>query len=306
LNKISAEFSDTLIVRKVGYRPGKIAIQSASAVVGDIELFDYPVIKGMVLIPAAGISFSMGREASGRGNEKPVHTVSFTRDFYIDTTEVTQKKYDSLMMAAYDTAYETPAWTDSVGVGDNYPAYRNAWFDAAFFCNALTKAAGRNDTVYDYSEVNGTIGNDGVMIGLVKNFTKSGYRLPTEAEWEYACRAGTETAYYWGDDSLDADEYAWYLGNSGTKAHPVAQKKPNYFGLYDMSGNLWEWCNDFNAGYPSEPVTDPTGPVIGPDRILRGGCWFHSAFKVRSDYRYNAYLGYPDKYFGFRCVLPVD
>jgi formylglycine-generating enzyme required for sulfatase activity len=127
------------------------------------------------------------------------------------------------------------------------------------------------------------------------------YRLPTEAEWEYACRAGTTTTYYWGN-SMD-DNYCWYDKNSGDKVHPAGQKKSNSWGLYDMSGNVWEWCNDFGDTrdyLSSNPVTDPSGPKTGGRRIFRGGCWCYNALDCRSA---NRNSGGPDQsyyYCGFR------
>jgi formylglycine-generating enzyme required for sulfatase activity len=108
------------------------------------------------------------------------------------------------------------------------------------------------------------------------------YRLPTEAEWEYSCRAGTTTEYSFGDRESELGDYAWYDENSGGTTHPVGGKKPNPWGLYDMHGNVWEWCQDWHDYYPSGPVTDPTGPVSGSLRVGRGGNWISISDYCRS------------------------
>ena len=131
-------------------------------------------------------------------------------------------------------------------------------------------------------------------------------RLPTEAEWEYACRAGTRTKYYWGDGSARA--YAWYLGNSGSQTHPVGQKLPNAFGLYDMSGNVWEWCGDwYDKGYyASSPSRDPKGPASGKYRCLRGWSWSYCARFCRSASRLRVTPGDSDFNYGFRVAVSVS
>jgi formylglycine-generating enzyme required for sulfatase activity len=107
-------------------------------------------------------------------------------------------------------------------------------------------------------------------------------RLPTEAEWEYACRAGTATAFSFGDDETALDDYGWYLGNSGGRTRPVAQKKPNAWGLYDMHGNVWQWCSDLHGDYPAAPQIDPQGAGDGPYRIVRGGAYLYGPVQCRS------------------------
>ena len=136
-------------------------------------------------------------------------------------------------------------------------------------------------------------------------YLRKGYRLPMEAEWEYAARAGTKTAYYNGDDASKFYQIAWYNEdwNSGS-THPVGKKEANLWGLYDMSGNVWEWCWDwFKADYyDSSPTNDPTGPAFGSYRILRGGSWNSTASGVRSGVRIGYYSGTRSRIVGFRLV----
>jgi formylglycine-generating enzyme required for sulfatase activity len=121
------------------------------------------------------------------------------------------------------------------------------------------------------------------------------FSLPTEAQWEYACRAGTSTRWSFGDDKASVDQYAWWDENSGNVTHPVGQKKPNAWGLYDMHGNVWEWCADWYGEqyYKQSPLSDPTGPTNGTSRVLRGGCFrFENPKNFRSAFRY---MDYPDR-----------
>jgi formylglycine-generating enzyme required for sulfatase activity len=129
------------------------------------------------------------------------------------------------------------------------------------------------------------------------------YLLPTEAEWEYACRAGSQSAYCFGDDPGRLEWFAWHEKNSGSKIHPVGEKRPNAWGLYDMHGNVWEWCQDWYGDYPSGSVSDPTGPSSGPARVQRGGSWYNDSGVARCAYRYRPA---PDLFFGdvgFRVVF---
>lgn len=131
----------------------------------------------------------------------------------------------------------------------------------------------------------------------------SGTRLPTEAEWEYACRAGTSTRYFWGDKVND--EYAWYADNSNEKTHPVGEKKPNNWGLYDMAGNVWEWCSDWYNDYPSEEQTNPQGPEKGYKKVYRGGSWFFTYPSLSSTYRAFNRTTSKSNYIGFRVVKDI-
>jgi formylglycine-generating enzyme required for sulfatase activity len=128
------------------------------------------------------------------------------------------------------------------------------------------------------------------------------YCLPTEAQWEYACRAGSTTQYCFGDDEKMLNDYAWYNKNSGGKTHPVKQKKPNAWGLYDMHGNVWEWCEDWYGKYPKKHVTDPKGPNSGEFRVLRGGSWVSIPGFLRSANRNNDSPGNRGDILGFRLL----
>lgn len=258
------------------------------------------VPEGMKLIPAKDSTFSMGSN-NGQSDEKPVHTVRFTYDFCMDSTEVTQKKYNAVMSdPTYGYVnYAAPDWRVSTGIGDNYPAYFVNWYDAALYCNALSKAAGK-DTVYIYDKITGTPGNKCRLSNIKVSYNANGFRLPTEAEWEYAARARTITTFYWGS-SLEG-EYCWYYSNSGMTSHEVAGKKPNKFGLYDMSGNLFEICNDWFHEYNENEAVDPVGPDNGSYYISRGGGWNCQSSFLRSSYRGSHHSNLVSDDTGFRVV----
>jgi formylglycine-generating enzyme required for sulfatase activity len=158
--------------------------------------------------------------------------------------------------------------------GPTNPVEQVSWNDAAEFCKKLSEKARR------------------------------AVRLPTEAEWEYACRAGNPGAFCFGDAESELEQYAWYAKNSGGKTQPVGQKKPNQWGLYDMHGNVWEWCQDWKGQYRKGPITDPTGPEKGASRVLRAGSWGNNNPAVlRSAFR--SYFLSPARRtngVGFRCV----
>jgi formylglycine-generating enzyme required for sulfatase activity len=243
-------------------------------------------------------TFQMG--STVESSEQPVHSVTVSA-FYMDTTEVTQADYLALMGV-----------NPSNNTGDmNRPVERVTWFDAVLYCNKRSKRDGL-DTVYSYTAITGTAGNGCTdLTGLTISLTKSGYRLPTEAEWEYACRAGTTTDYYWGRnyppsttaDTLAMDNNAVWIHNSSMQTKPVAGKQPNAWGLYDASGNVLEWCNDWYGGYSSEAQSDPTGPTTGVFRCLRGGAalGFCQANELRSAYRLYA-SPHTQMPIGFRSV----
>ena len=191
-----------------------------------------------------GGSFRMGdiQNFNEYSQEKPVHDVTLS-GFEMSIYEITQGQYESIIGS-------NPS--KNTGVGADYPVYYVSWYDAATFCNRLSEQAGY-DKCYTES------GN------WECDFSKNGFRLPTEAEWEYACRAGTDTYFHTGNElssdgstSADLDKAGWYwfnLGNSSFTSHIVGAKEPNVFGLYDMHGNMWEWCNDWygESYYSSSP-----------------------------------------------------
>ena len=227
-------------------------------------------------------TFTMGSPNNelGRYSNETQHQVTLIQGYWLGKYEITQAQYEAVM-----------GKNPSDFKGDDLPVEQVNWNDAKDFCAKLTateKAAGRLPEGYEYT-------------------------LPTEAQWEYACRAETTTALNSGKNLSDKykcpemDEVGWYSYNSSEQTHSVGQKLPNAWGLYDMHGNVWEWCLDFYGDYPASPVTDPTGPSTGSDRVVRGGGWDQNASCCRSAYR-NSFN--PDAYwhyFGFRVALaPVQ
>jgi len=221
----------------------------------------------MVSIPAG--TFQMGSTNATLG-ATPVHSVTLGA-FTMSQTLITQEQYLAVMGT-------NPAYFDS---GRAWPVEQVSWFDAARFCNSLSRLAGL-DTVYTYTGIYPSGYGYDTLTSVAIDYTKNGYRLPTEAEYEYANRAGTTTDYYWGRnypptttaDTLAIDSNAVWYYNSENGTQPVATKKPNAWGLYDMSGNLWEWCNDWHGSYSATSQTNPTGTTSGIFRVLRGGSWY--------------------------------
>jgi formylglycine-generating enzyme required for sulfatase activity len=221
----------------------------------------------MVLIPAG--EFIMGSpDGEGYDDEHPQHAV-FVDSFYLGKYEVTFEQYD---LFCEQTGRSKP-YDHGWGRGKR-PVMNVSWDDAAAFCDWLSERSGER------------------------------YRLPTEAEWEYACRAGTTTQFSFGDSARDLDFYAWHRGNAGRRTHPVGTLIANPWGLHDMYGNVWEWCSDWygKSYYTSVPQRNPTGPPNGEYRVRRGGSWYYFAGSLRSADRDGAT---PDATFyalGFRCA----
>lgn len=232
------------------------------------------------MIPIRGGRFIMGDpdEVDATPHEVTVGP------YYMDLTLVTQAEYQSLMG-------DNPSRWKS----ERNPVEQVRWSDAVRFCNRRSERD-KLQPCYDLNT-------------WKCDFKAPGYRLPTEAEWEFACRGGTTTAYFFGDQPARLGTYAWFDKNSGGKPHPVGQKQPNPLGLLDITGNVWHWCNDFyKVDYYSEsPADNPRGPESGANKVVRGGAWRFGPESCRSGYRYNESPGYADVCFGydiygFRCV----
>jgi eukaryotic-like serine/threonine-protein kinase len=219
---------------------------------------------GLDFVRIAPGRFVMGSPL-GEGDEKehPEHLVEITRAFALSTREVTRAQYRSVM--GTDPSLE-PGSSD-------LPVTYVSWLDAVNFCNALSTREKRPP----YYRVAGEGETSAVTIIRVDG---RGYRLPTEAEWEYACRAGSTTRYPFGEDGSRLDEFAWNQRNSEQKVHPVGMMKPNAWGLNDMIGNAWEWCQDGYDGayYEHSPVSDPQGPTAGDGHVIRGGSVYDDVY----------------------------
>jgi formylglycine-generating enzyme required for sulfatase activity len=234
----------------------------------------------MICIPAG--TFQMGSR-HGKEDEAHVHTVTVDA-FLMDKYEVTQAEYER---------HGLP--NPSHFKGPTLPVEQVTWVQAAVYCNARSKAEGLQPC---YNEDTAEC-----------NFDADGYRLPTEAEWEYACRAGTDGDYSFAADARKLGEYGWFADNAGKKTHPVGQKKPNPWGLCDMHGNVAEWCNDMydKTYYHNSSAANPRGPTDGKQYVLRGGAWRSGADALKSYCRLAENPGFSDACLardaiGFRCV----
>lgn len=241
-------------------------IDSGNIMVGTVRKTTLPggVEMSFAYIPSG--SFEMG--STTQYDEKPIHTVKISQGFQMQTTEITQAQWKSVMGALPSKC----DYGELKGnfLGDNKPIICVSWDDAQEFIRQMN------------------LKNDGYK-----------YRLPTEAEWEYAARSGTTGNYVGYLDGL-----AWYDGNSGGSTHDVATKQANAWGLFDMHGNVSEWCQDwYESGYYAKsPATDPTGATSGSNRMYRGGKWFDSASYLRSAFRNYDTPSYRGDYLGFRVV----
>lgn len=216
---------------------------------------------GMEFVLIPAGTFEMG-SATGEPDERPTRKVTISKPFFLGKYEVTQAQWQAIMG-------KNPSF---FGGNPNLPVESVWWTDVQLFIRLLNAKEGHQQ-----------------------------YRLPTEAEWEYAARAGTTTTFPFGNDAVLLSEHAWYKDNAGGTTHPVGRLKPNAWGLHDMLGNVWEWVQDWYQRYEAGAVTDPTGPDSGTHRMRRGCAWNNAADICRAANRYSV-AGYRDDFLGFRLL----
>ena len=262
------------------------------------------VPEGFVYIPEG--SFQMGSEAG----YADAHEVTISKGFFMGKYEVTQKEYLEVMGKWGGTEP-----SETYGKGNNYPAYYVSWYDAVVYCNKRSIAE-KLEPVYKKGDETdpaewGEIPNksDAEWNNITCNWNANGYRLPTEAEWEYAARAGDKTVdsltYSGTSSKSELGNYAWYSSNSNSKTHEVRTRDPNGYGLFDMSGNVWEWCwNWYTDKYDTdqEGGSDPKGASSGGSRVLRGGSWSNGALSASVSGRGNGSPSDRGSNLGFRVV----
>ena len=251
---------------------------------GAVEAAPVAIItdSGVAMIPVPGGTFRMGSD-NGHSDKQPVHEVTLS-PFLMDQFEVTQDQFTALEMSN-PAHFKDP----------RRPVEQIRWSDAALFCNERSRKEGLTPC---YDE-----------LSFDCDFGAGGYRLPTEAEWEYAARAGTTTDYPFGGGPQGLRSHACFAENSGKKTALVGRRRPNPWGFHDLCGNVLEWCHDAYspAYYAESPATDPCGPAQGEKRVMRGGAWNSSAEACRVTTRYAESPGITDACFardtfGFRCV----
>ena len=227
------------------------------------------------MVEVRGGTFTMGatseQGSDAKSDEKPAHKVTLS-DYYIGKTEVTQALWEAVMGKSLSQIASENGW-DTYGVGDNYPMYYISWNDCKAFISKLNALTGKT------------------------------FRMPTEAEWEYAARGGSKSRGYKYSGRDNIDDVAWYPYNSGDKTHEVGAKSPNELGLYDMSGNVYEWCSDWYGDYSSASQTNPKGRDSGTFRVRRGGSWVNDAGCCRCSYRGYDDPSYRGHYIGLRLCL---
>jgi len=229
--------------------------------------------KGNLLLVEKG-SFTMG-DTDGASDEKPTHKVTFTYNFYIGKYEVTFDEYDAFCSATGKSKPNDQGW----GRGSR-PVINVTWWDAIDYCNWLSE---KEKLPKAYDSNGNLLDKDG---RVTTDITKVlGYRLPTEAEWEFAARGGNKSRGYQYAGSSTVGDVAWYDSNSGGKTQEVGKKAPNELGIYDMSGNVWEWCSDWYGNYSSSAQTNPYNSTAGSYRVYRGGSWRNFATSTRVAFR---------------------
>jgi formylglycine-generating enzyme required for sulfatase activity len=233
----------------------------------------------LVKVPKGGFTMGSPTGEAGRNTDETQHSVTLTTDFWMAESEVTQRQYRNLMLSR-----------PSIFKGDELPVELVSWLDAVEYCNELSV----KEKLPPCYQISGT------TVGWAEGVKCSGYRLPTEAEWEYAARSPATTVYA-GSDSVDG--VAWYSINSGSTTHAVKTMTANGRGLYDLSGNVWEWVwDEYQANYEALPSIDPIGPSTSANRVFRGGSWIFPAVSARVAQRKNFAPTYRSSVLGFRIV----
>ncbi|MEK7435090.1 MAG: SUMF1/EgtB/PvdO family nonheme iron enzyme [Cyanobacteriota bacterium] len=261
----------------------KVAIESKPKIVDDSSL---------KMIKIEGGSFDMGNN-TGENDEKPVHKITLN-SFYIAKYETTQKEYQSIM------GNNPSNFKKDNDVSNNFPVEKVSWFDAIKYCNEKSRQESLpqayNDVTGDLLDKDGKITTD-----LTKVI---GYRLPTEAEWEFSAKGGTKSQAYIYSGSNTVDEVGWLLTNSEKKTHEVGMKKSNELGIYDMSGNVWEWCNDWydENFYKTSTEKNPINLKASDTRVSRGGSLVYDANYLRSSNRYGDIPVITGSNLGFRIA----
>jgi formylglycine-generating enzyme required for sulfatase activity len=258
----------------------------------------------MVSIPAG--TFTMGSPANepNREDDETQHSVTLS-GFKMSKYLVTQEQYQAVMGSNSSRFSSDPQAGETQG---KRPVENVSWYDAIVFCNRLSIKEGLSPAYSIGGKTDPTAwgkvptGRDAAWDAVMIIESSNGYRLPTEAQWEYACRAKTTTAYNTGDTV--SDNTGWLDSNSGNKTHEVGKKPANAWGLHDMHGNVWEWCWDWYGSYPSEAQTNPMGASSGAGRVGRGGGWSGSAGDLRSACRMVAARTQRFIYLGFRLARP--
>jgi formylglycine-generating enzyme required for sulfatase activity len=226
----------------------------------------------------------------------------------MDTTEITQKDFAAVMTRVYPL-FQVPDHGRNDATAGEHPVYDVNWFEALLYCNARSKLDGY-DTVYSYFQADMATGRCANLSVLEVNLAADGYRLPTEAQWEYACRGGTTGRFFWGDsDQVKATQYALFGADApAANVKPVATLQPNAFGLYDMCGGLAEWCADWYALYTAGEQLDPQGLEycpFGEKRVARGGSYLDTLAAVGAPSRVGVEQASRDQQTGFRAILPA-
>jgi sulfatase modifying factor 1 len=265
-----------VLVIIMGVAAFSLAAKGPEAEASELKTIQNSVGMTFVLVPAGSFLMGSPPDEPFRNKDEVLHKVTLTKSFYIQTTEVTEAQWRALMGRKWFGRRE----------GGNLPVVKVSWYDCMEFVEKLNRLG------------------------------EGRYRLPTEAEWEYACRAGSQAAYTWGktidctqamfgnnsSDSQDCLDYAGKQGLPTDGPAPVKSYPPNGWGIYDMHGNVWEWCLDWYGDYPSDSVTDPKGPPSGSYKVRRGGSWFKTASLCRSANRNFGHLASRYATLGFRLV----